>query len=86
VTTEVGVAELEQLTGTVPQVGRLEQILLRPARRVAPVEVQHTAAIADQGLDGDRRAARVPRRRLSGDAWSRRAQRDRRHRRGDPRG
>lgn len=52
--------ELAELLATVPQVGRVERILLRPARRATPVDVEEVAAIADRGLDGDRRAARVP--------------------------
>lgn len=45
----------------VPQTGRVERLLLRPARRVDPVDVDTVQAVPDRGLEGDRRAARVPR-------------------------
>jgi len=54
------VAELDELTRSVPQVGRVERVLLRPARRADPVDVETVEALADRGLDGDRRAARKP--------------------------
>ncbi len=54
-------ADLQELTSTVPQVGRLERILLRPGRRATPVDREATTAIADRGLAGDRRSDRVPR-------------------------
>lgn len=38
-----------------PQVGTLEAIIVRPARRVAAVEVEETLAIQDVGLQHDRR-------------------------------
>ena len=54
-------AELHELRATVPQVGRLERILLRPGRRETPVDHEATDAVADRGLAGDRRSERVPR-------------------------
>lgn len=54
-------ADLADLTTTVPQTGRLERILLRPGRREHPVDVDQAAALADRGLEGDRRSERVPR-------------------------
>lgn len=49
---------LRELTRQFPRVGRLERILLRPARR-APVEDVHEAfAIEGRGLQGDRSALR----------------------------
>ena len=54
-------AELQELTSTVPQVGRLERILVRPARREQPLDVDATSAVAGRGLAGDRRRDRVPR-------------------------
>lgn len=54
-------ADLADLTTTVPQTGRLERILLRPGRREHPVDIEQVAALAGRGLDGDRRSERVPR-------------------------
>lgn len=51
---------LASLRTTVPQVGRLERILLRPARREHPLEVTEAEAVAGRGLAGDRRAERIP--------------------------
>ncbi len=45
---------LRQLTTQFARTGRLEQILLRPARRVAVSKVQSVLAIAKVGLQGDR--------------------------------
>lgn len=53
--------DLQELTSTVPQVGRVERILVRPGRREEPLDVDETAAVADRGLAGDRRHDRVPR-------------------------
>lgn len=47
---------LRALMETFPRTGRLEWIGLRPARRVAPLEVNHVVVIADHGLAGDRKA------------------------------
>ncbi len=54
--------ELRELTTTFPRAGRLEQILLRPARRDPVLEVPAALALTGRGLDGDRSAARMPRR------------------------
>ena len=53
--------ELNQLTDRVPQVGAVERIMLRPGRREDPVDVDEVTAVAGRGLEGDRRAERVPR-------------------------
>lgn len=53
-------AELAALTTRVPQTGVVERILLRPDRREAPVDVDEVTALAGRGLEGDRRAERVP--------------------------
>lgn len=45
---------LRQLTTQFAQAGRLEQILLRPARRISVNRVQSALAIAKVGLEGDR--------------------------------
>jgi MOSC domain-containing protein YiiM len=55
------VVELGELQAAVPQVGRLERILLRPGRRATPEDVGRVDAVADRGLAGDRRATRTPR-------------------------
>ncbi len=47
-------SNLRQLTSRFVQSGQLEQILLRPARRVAVNSVQNVLAIAKVGLEGDR--------------------------------
>lgn len=54
-------AELAALTTRVPQTGTVRRILLRPARRADPLEVEQVAAVAGRGLEGDRRAGSVPR-------------------------
>lgn len=53
--------ELQELMRTVPQTGRLERILVRPGRREHPTDLDMTTALADRGLEGDRRSERVPR-------------------------
>jgi MOSC domain-containing protein YiiM len=55
------VAELAALTTRVPQTGTVQRILLRPARREHPADVAEVMALAGRGLEGDRRAERVPR-------------------------
>ena len=45
---------LRELLGTFAGVGRLDTILLRPARETRPVSVASTVAIAERGLEGDR--------------------------------
>ena len=54
--------ELEGLRALVrqfPRPGRVEAILLRPARRADPVRVLQADALADCGLQGDRSAAKA---------------------------
>lgn len=46
---------LQSISQTMPQVGTLEAIIVRPARRVAAVEIEQTLAIQDVGLQDDRR-------------------------------
>ncbi|UST52302.1 MOSC domain-containing protein (plasmid) [Comamonadaceae bacterium OTU4NAUVB1] len=48
--------DLRELTRQFPRPGRLERILLRPARRVPMVSVDEVLAIAEHGLQGDRSA------------------------------
>lgn len=55
---------LRALVATFPRAGRLEAIVLRPARGEPARRVEVTLAIAARGLDGDRgalRASRTPR-------------------------
>lgn len=47
---------IKELLATLPQQGRLEHILLRPARRAEPVQVERVRAIPGRGLAGDHRA------------------------------
>ncbi len=54
-TAEVGT--LRALTGQFPRAGRLELIVLRPARRAATVVVDSALAVAGRGLQGDRSSA-----------------------------
>ncbi len=53
-------ADLRELTRRFPRHGRLERILLRPARRQAVRSLDEALAIADRGLDGDRSALARP--------------------------
>lgn len=46
---------LQSISHSMPQIGRLEAIIVRPARRVAAIELAHTIAIAGVGLQDDRR-------------------------------
>lgn len=50
---------MKGLLDTLPQRGRLELILLRPARRTEPVRVDHAHALPGRGLEGDHRAERT---------------------------
>ena len=50
---------VKELLETLPQAGRLEHILLRPARRAEPVRVARVRAIPGRGLVGDHRAERT---------------------------
>jgi len=52
--------ELRELTRQFPRSGRLEQILLRPARDQPVSSVDEVQALAGRGLDGDRSADRPP--------------------------
>ena len=52
-------AGLRALTAQFPRPGRLEQVLLRPARGVSMRSVTEALAIADRGLEGDRSATRA---------------------------
>lgn len=49
-------ADLRELTRQFPRQGRLERILLRPARRQSVRCVDEAWAVAEHGLDGDRSA------------------------------
>ena len=51
-------SSLRELTASFPRAGRLEAILLRPARCVDVIAVPSVLAIAARGLHGDRSAAR----------------------------
>lgn len=50
--------ELRQLTRSFPRDGRIEAILVRPARRAPVCRLDQVEAIADRGLQGDRSTAR----------------------------
>lgn len=50
---------MKELLDTLPQRGRLELILLRPARRAEPVRVDRVHALPGRGLEGDHRAERT---------------------------
>jgi MOSC domain-containing protein YiiM len=50
---------VKELLDTLPQRGRLEAILLRPARRAEPVRVAHVIALPGRGLAGDHRSVRI---------------------------
>jgi MOSC domain-containing protein YiiM len=52
---------LRALTRQFPRAGRLEAIVLRPARRVCALSVDEAIAWAGRGLQGDRSAATPPR-------------------------
>jgi MOSC domain-containing protein YiiM len=54
-------ADLRALAATFPRSGRLDAILLRPARREPVRRVDEALAIAGRGLEGDRSAARASR-------------------------
>lgn len=49
---------IKELLATLPCSGRLEHILLRPARRAEPVRVVRATALPGRGLAGDHRAER----------------------------
>ena len=50
---------VKELLDTLPQRGRLEAILIRPARRATPVRVARVTALPGRGLSGDHRSART---------------------------
>lgn len=50
---------MKELLDTLPYSGRLEHILLRPARRAEPVRVERAHALPGRGLAGDHRAERA---------------------------
>jgi len=50
--------DLRTLTARFPRTGRLDQILLRPARREPVRSVPDAVVLAGRGLDGDRSALR----------------------------
>lgn len=56
-----GPATLRSLTARFPRSGRLQAIVLRPARGVPAVQVDQAEALAQRGLQGDRSAERAPR-------------------------
>ena len=49
---------IAELTATMPQIGRLEWIGLRPVKREAMQAVTEVEALTDQGLQGDHRIQR----------------------------
>lgn len=49
--------DLRTLSRQFPQAGRIDAILLRPARRVAVQSVEQVLTLTDRGLDGDRSSA-----------------------------
>ncbi len=51
---------VRELMADVPQIGRLEQIWVRPARRAPPQRLDATRVIDGVGLEGDRRTANAP--------------------------
>ena len=53
-------SDLRALSAHFPHPGRLERILLRPARRAALQAVDTVLALADHGLEGDHKTARAP--------------------------
>jgi MOSC domain-containing protein YiiM len=46
---------LQFISQNIPQTGRLEAIIVRPARRVPAIQIEHTVAVVDVGLQHDRR-------------------------------
>ena len=52
--------DLRSLTARFPRAGRLDAIVLRPARDRPAVLADAAVALADRGLEGDRSAARPP--------------------------
>ena len=54
------VGDLRALTREFPHAGKLEQIFLRPARRVPVLAVESAMAITGHGLEGDRSVTGAP--------------------------
>src|SRR5690606_37612947 len=52
---------LRKLCARFPHPGRIEAIYLRPGRRTEVLSVNAATAIQARGLDGDRKAAAIPR-------------------------
>lgn len=52
--------DLRQLTQQFPRPGRVEAILLRPARGAPMIAVPSVLALQDRGLEGDRSAQALP--------------------------
>lgn len=50
---------IQALLNTLPRPGRLEHILVRPARRAEPVPLERVRALPGRGLAGDHRAERL---------------------------
>ncbi len=50
---------VKELLDTLPRTGRLEHILLRPARRAEPVRAERALALLGRGLAGDHRSERL---------------------------
>ncbi|WP_326533078.1 MOSC domain-containing protein [Pseudorhodoferax sp.] len=51
--------DLRHLSRQFPHTGRLQAIVLRPARDAPALSVEHALALPDRGLQGDRSAARA---------------------------
>ncbi len=50
---------IAELTSVVPQIGRVEAVLVRPDRREPPRSLDSVMALTGLGLDGDRHARRA---------------------------
>lgn len=50
---------VKELLDTLPYLGRLELILVRPARRAEPVRMERVRALPGRGLEGDHRSQRA---------------------------
>ena len=55
------ISDLKQMMQTVPQVGRIEQILLRRERKGLVERVSEASVVLQHGLEGDRFRGRSPR-------------------------
>ena len=51
--------QMKELLTTLPRPGRLDLILVRPARRAEPVRLERVRALPGRGLAGDHRAERL---------------------------